>query len=193
MKGKINLCIGPMYSGKTSTLLSRLERYKVAGKKCIIIKYINDNRYGEGKVITHNKYSHEAISTDLLTNMDNFVKDYDVIMIDEIQFYDDAAYKCDEWANKNKVVECFGLNGDFERKPFEQISLLVPLSDNITHLKAVETDSTNSWDIQDAPFTFRIGNSNEKELIGGKEMYKALSRENYLKYTKSQGNIEAIN
>ena len=32
-----------------------------------------------------------------------------------------------------------------------------------------------TWDIQDAPFTFRIVNSNERELIGGKEMYQAFT------------------
>ena len=35
----LKLFIGPMYSGKTTTLLCRLERYKIGGKKCIIIKY----------------------------------------------------------------------------------------------------------------------------------------------------------
>ena len=41
----LNLFIGPMFSGKTTTLLSRLERYKIGGKKCIVIKYDQDDRY----------------------------------------------------------------------------------------------------------------------------------------------------
>ena len=42
--GKLNLILGPMYSGKTSTLLSRYLRYKVAGKNCLLIKYKEDNK-----------------------------------------------------------------------------------------------------------------------------------------------------
>ncbi|MBT7895377.1 MAG: hypothetical protein HN564_00085, partial [Flavobacteriales bacterium] len=39
-----------MYSGKTSELLSRYLRYKVAGRKCLLIKYKNDNRYDISKI-----------------------------------------------------------------------------------------------------------------------------------------------
>ena len=41
MAGKLNLICGPMYSGKTSELCRRYTRYKLAGKKCLLIKYKN--------------------------------------------------------------------------------------------------------------------------------------------------------
>ena len=186
----IRLFIGPMYSSKTTTLLARRERYKLGGKKCVIIKYENDNRYDDKPVVvTHSKYKHDAICALILADVDHLIDNYDVILIDEIQFYKDAAFMCDLWANKGKIVECYGLNGDYKREPFEQISKLIPLSDSITHLTAI--DKTNG---EEAPFTFRISNDTKQEVIGGEDMYIALSRKGYLQMynNKINSNIECL-
>ena len=179
--GKLNLILGPMYSGKTSILLSRYLRYKVAGNKCLLIKYKEDNRYSEDKIVTHNFIEESAFSCSLLAELDNQVKDYDIILIDEVQFYKDSSFFCDKWANDGKIVEASGLNGDFQRKPFDQISLLIPLSDNITHLTAVDKENG-----KDAPFTARLSCESKQTLIGGDDLYKAMSRENYISHIFSQ-------
>src|ERR1700722_1663174 len=41
----ITTIIGPMFSGKTTELLRLIERERIAGKKCVIIKHAIDNRY----------------------------------------------------------------------------------------------------------------------------------------------------
>jgi len=169
----LKLFIGPMYSGKTTTLLCRLERYKIGGKKCIIIKYKNDTRYDKDMVVTHSNNKHDALCTELLSEVEDKIMDYDVILIDEIQFYKDAAFICNKWANE-KIVECYGLNGDYKREPFEQISLLIPLSDKITHLTAI--DKNNG---EHAPFTYRTSDEINQEVIGGMDKYIALSRKSY--------------
>jgi thymidine kinase len=187
----ICLFIGPMYSSKTTTLLARLERYELGGKKCIIIKYKNDNRYDtDSMVVTHSQYKHDAICAITLADIDHLIDSYDVILIDEIQFYNDAAFMCDIWANKGKIVECYGLSGDYKREPFEQISKLIPLCDKITHLTAI--DRTNG---EDAPFSFRMNNDTKQEIIGGEDMYIALSRKSYLKMynQKIMSNKECLN
>lgn len=185
--GKLNIIIGPMYSGKTSELLSRYCRYKVAGKKCLLVKFNKDDRYDKDKIVTHNLFSQDAISCTDLCEIDNLINDYDVILIDEVQFYSDSHIYCDKWAYQNKIVEASGLNGDYLRKPFEQISLLIPLSDKITHLTAVDKDDGN-----DAPFTARLSDKSEQTLIGGNETYKAVNRSNYLSHIRSH-NLENIN
>ena len=40
----------------------------------------------------------------LMGNMDNIAHNYDVIGIDEGQFFGDVVEFCDRWANKGKVV-----------------------------------------------------------------------------------------
>jgi thymidine kinase len=183
----LNLILGPMYSGKTSLLISRFERYSLGGKRCLVIKYGNDKRYNEEHVCTHNEIKLKAIQTLLLGTISSLIENYDVILIDEIQFYDDAASVCDEWANQKKTVECYGLNGDFRRQPFEQISLLIPKADKIQHLTAIDRKSGN-----EAPFTFRTNDDQQQELIGGKGLYVAVSRGSYYKM-KNQKNRAEMN
>lgn len=172
--GKINLICGPMYSGKTSELLRRFRRYQLAGKKCILIKYSKDNRYDNEKIVTHDNYQLKALKCNKLENIQEKIKQYDVICIDEIQFYTDAVFFCDKMANNGKIIEVCGLNGNYKREPFEQISLLIPKIENITFLTAIDEKTG-----KDACFTKRIINSNELELIGGKETYMACSRHTY--------------
>ena len=82
---------------------------------------------------------------------------------------------------EGKIIEASGLNGDYQRRPFAQISLLIPLCDRITHLTAVDKESGS-----DAPFTARLSNESEQTIIGGDELYKAMCRENYIKHTINQ-------
>jgi len=173
MKGKLNLIIGPMFSGKSTLLLTRYRRYKIAGKNCLLIKYAKDDRYesAETMIITHDKLSYRAVACLRLADLDQYVNNFDVICIDEIQFYPDAALFCDEWANRGKIVEACGLSGDFLRKPFDQISLLIPMSDDIQHVKAVCRETG-----LDAPFSKRISAEQEQEVIGGEDKYVAVSR-----------------
>ncbi len=52
--GKLKLIIGPMFSGKSTELISTVKRYKYKNKKTILVKYDKDNRYSsEDKVVTH--------------------------------------------------------------------------------------------------------------------------------------------
>src|SRR3972149_2403345 len=120
--GSFNLILGSMFSGKTSLLISRSNRYSLAGKKCLMIKYKNDIRYDKYKVVSHDNISIKALVCEYLMEVDHIVSNYDVILIDEIQFYKDAPIFCDKWANEGKIVEACGLNGTFDRKPFEIIS-----------------------------------------------------------------------
>ncbi|MCH2021770.1 MAG: thymidine kinase [Saprospiraceae bacterium] len=177
MDGKLNLIMGPMFSGKSTILLTRYRRYQIAGKKCLLIKYAKDSRYtdSEEMLVTHDQISYRATSCNKLAEVHDYVQDYDVICIDEIQFYEDASYYCDLWANSNKIVEVCGLNGDYQRKPFEQISILVPLADDISFVTAV-CKATG----KDACFTMRLSDEKEQEVIGSTDKYQAVSRERYM-------------
>ena len=176
--GRFNLILGPMYSGKTSELLRRLNRYKIAKKKCLLIKFDEDNRYDDEYVCTHDQVKHKAVKCNKLEKVDNLILDYDVICIDEVQFYSDSSLYCDKWANQGKIVEACGLNGDFNKKPFEQITKLIPQIDNLLFLKAVDKDTG-----EDAPFTFRLGSDTAQKVIGGLDKYSAVSRTSYIRNT----------
>ena len=63
------------------------------------------------------------------------------------------------------------LDGTFQRKPFGNILLLVPLAEQMTKLSAVCVECG-----KEAAFTKRTIESEEVEIIGGEEMYKPLCR-----------------
>ena len=56
------------------------------------------------------------------------MKDYDVVGIDEGQFFPDVVEFCDGAANLGKTVVVAALDGTFERKPFGNIVSLIPLA-----------------------------------------------------------------
>lgn len=56
--GNISMILGPMFSGKSSQLLRKVRRYEHATKKCIVVNYDKDNRYGyDSTIATHDKYA----------------------------------------------------------------------------------------------------------------------------------------
>ena len=182
MPGKLELVIGPMYSGKTTYLIRMKNRYTIGGKHCIFIKYQHDNRYSDTNVVSHDNIEEKAVKSINNSLMDTIetisdIDNYDVILIDEIQFFNDGAESCDVLANRGFTVIAAGLQGDYKKEPFDSISKLIPKADKIKHLTAVD-----KYNGLDAPFTVRIGNSKKQVIIGGKKMYMSLSRENYNKF-----------
>ena len=55
-EGRIDLIIGPMFSGKSSELQRVVRRYSIASKTCLVINYISDNIYSNDDfAATHDK------------------------------------------------------------------------------------------------------------------------------------------
>lgn len=178
--GKLRLILGPMFSEKSTELLSRHRRYRIAGRKCFLIKYYKDDRYGNGDVII----THDGVKSDVevyrcrhLGDADLNIGYYDVICIDEIQFFDDADIYCEKWANMGLIVEVSGLNGKYDRKPFEIISKLIPLADDITYKNAI-CKKTGEL----APFTKRLIESKDDIIIGSNDIYEAVDRHTYFNH-----------
>lgn len=174
--GFITLIIGPMFSGKTTTLIDLCERYTIAGKKCLLVKHSSDNRYSNDEIITHSGLTCKQTTTNTgsLGDIDTIVHDFDVIGIDEIQFYEDAPKYCNEWANNGHTVICAGLNGTFERKEFRVISKLIPLSEKIIQKHAVCRETGNN-----ATFSYKISNNKDIIDIGGSDKYIAVDRKTF--------------
>lgn len=186
--GRFNLILGPMWSGKTSELLKRYRRSVISNKKCVMIKYKNDTRYDNTMVVTHDGLKINALVCEYLVEVDKAVENYDVICIDEVQFYKDAHIFIDKWANSGKIIDACGLNGDFKRKCFNVISKLIPLADDIIYLRAICKETGN-----DAPYTGIniVVKDGVNEIIGGSELYSSMDRKTFYK-NKSFYNIELI-
>ncbi|KJH51648.1 thymidine kinase [Dictyocaulus viviparus] len=174
-RGRIVCIVGPMFSGKTTELIRMHDRYKIAGKTCVLVKYAGDTRYDPELVITHKRVTAEGSTLIARTLRDVrselFAAETDVVAIDEGQFFNDLSYTCDQLALEGKIVIVAALDGSFLRKPFPEVSQLIPISDEVKKLSAVCMKCGD-----DAPFTFRSTNEKAVEVIGGEDTYQALCR-----------------
>ncbi|MCX8058382.1 MAG: thymidine kinase [Spirochaetes bacterium] len=169
----IHLIIGPMFSGKSTELIRRLKRAKIAGRKVILIKPSIDKR----GILTHddkevgNKNDFNFIFVDDLNNLD--YRNYDVIGIDEGQFFKNLSYYANKWASESKEVIVAGLDATSEQIPFDEIINLIPFSEEVIKLNAICTKCGSEY----GAFTFyKAGEKKEKIKIGGKELYEARCR-----------------
>ena len=66
-----------------------------------------------------------------------------------------------------------GLDGDYRQKKFGEVIDCIPMASDVVKLSALCMDCRNGTP---GPFTKRIVNDDTLELIGGKDLYKAVCR-----------------
>lgn len=172
--GRIELIIGPMFAGKTTELMRRIRREIYARRSCFVIKYDKDTRYSAEAMASHDQAKlkvHAAVSR--LSDVADRWMAFDVIGIDEGQFFPDLLSFASRAADAGKTVIVSALDGDYRRQPFGQVCSLIPFCEAIDKLTAV------CMVCHRAPgsFTRRTVSAEEQELIGGAEMYVAACRE----------------
>ncbi|KAA6383903.1 MAG: thymidine kinase, partial [Streblomastix strix] len=87
--GKIELIQGPMFAGKTTELIQRVEEEQRAGRNCVVFKYQFDTRYSESMISTHDHRMIPAVPCKELAAHDAEASRAQVIAIDEGQFFPD--------------------------------------------------------------------------------------------------------
>ena len=186
-EGRIELILGPMFSGKSTRLIEIIRKYVYKAKKTIMIKFFADKRYSDkSEVVTHDLIKYDSIDCKNLRDSYDKIKDYDVIGIDEGQFFPDLVEVCEELAQQKKIIIIAALNGDFRMEPFPVISRIISKADKIKLLKAYCFHCH-----KDARYSLRIVQSNETVLIGAGEAYKPACRECHVFFSKQRekGNL----
>ena len=190
-EGKIELILGPMFSGKSTRLIEIIRKYTYKAKKTIMIKFYADQRYSDkSEVVTDDLMKYDSIDCKNLRDSIEVLKKYDIIGIDEGQFFPDLVEVCEELALLKKIVIIAALNGDFRMEPFPVISKIISKADKIKLLKAYCFHCH-----KDAKFSLRIVQSNETVLIGAGEAYKPACREchKFFSMKREKGNLNINN
>ena len=178
--GRVELILGPMFSGKTTELIRRLRRYKHGRKRCVLIKWKHDTRYSKEKAATHDKLEEDAVGLTSLapdtpisagTRLCDLSEETDVFGVDEGQFFPDIVEFCERMANCGKIVVVASLNSTFQRKPFNSTGELVAIADGIVKFSAVCMNCA-----RDAAFSKRISDELDLNVIGGSDKYVASCR-----------------
>jgi len=180
MSGQLHIVVGPMFASKSSWLISMMRRETYGGSDVVIIKYDKDTRYvGVDPLIsTHDKVTHEAVASPATINeVYDRVKGYDVIGIDEGQFFPDLVDFVTRLVKEdNKRVYVSSLDGTWEAKKFGFVLDLIPICDTVQKLSAV---CMNENCRSDAIFTHRKVYSVAEIDVGGASKYMSLCRPCY--------------
>lgn len=181
---KLDIIIGPMFSGKTTKLIEIIDNLHQKSLKYLVIKPNFDNRYNESNknnfIVSHQFTKRECliVSSDLDGVFDFLKENTEIkhVLIDEGQFFTNLysfCLLCLENLNINVVVT--GLDGDYKREPIGEILNLIPISDTVTKLNSKCKFCDNP-----GIFTHRTSNEKNQVLIGGNDKYIPLCRNHYL-------------
>ena len=119
--GSLTLYMGCMYSGKTSELIREYGRWNSVSDLILCINHLIDSRYGtDDFMYSHNCEKVKCTRVKKLADLDEQeIAKYDVILINEGQFFEDLKEKCIRWCDhlkKNIIVA--GLDGNIKRNGF---------------------------------------------------------------------------
>lgn len=154
------------------------------GLRCLYINHSLDNR-SDAPFSTHS-----ALYKDLVLNFDSLqsndlykvnIDDYQIIGIDEAQFFNDLSMVVD-WVDRlGKHVIVAGLDGDFNRQRFGYLLNLIPFSDSVQKLCAYCKNCAKDGKLRDAIFTRYTGarDSDSTVVVGGAECYTPVCRACY--------------
>ena len=138
--GWIECICGSMFSGKSEELLRRIKRGVIAKQNVLLFKPSIDNRYEENKVSTHNGNSYESVNIDKAEQIYYYINDkkYDIIGIDEVQFFDEKIVEViNKLAADGVRVIVAGFDLDFKAEPFHPMPEIMAISEMVTKLHAV--------------------------------------------------------
>lgn len=138
--GHIIAIVGPMFSGKSTGLLSQLKRATIAKRSVVLFKPAIDNRYSGTEVVSHDGDSMPAVVISSPLEAIEYIKDLsvDVVGFDEVQFFDNSIVKVvDDLANMGINVVVAGLSTDFMGAAFDTSASIAMLSDELHKLSAV--------------------------------------------------------
>jgi len=161
MTSRLEVIVGPMFSGKTERLIAKLHRAQYAKKRVRILKPSRDTRtqgYIASRAVMPDGTTQitDQLSAVMVHDEDGFWKivnlnGYDVLAVDEAQFFplDEPVRDCLGWfgravrkllrerRNTGLRIIVAGLDMDFAEEPFGPIPGLLAIADSVEKLTGV--------------------------------------------------------
>jgi len=177
--------LGCMFSGKSSELQRRVKRSKSIKKKVLVVNHKSDNRYGtDAASITHDFQAVAAIKVNKLAEIEHLFLEYDLIAIDEAQFFDDLLLIKKYLMTTDFVIGA--LSSDSNMNSIGKTLELIPCCDNVIYLQALcEICSTRQNSphprVTHASFTKKRVTTTDIIDVGGKDKYYPVCRQCFMK------------
>jgi thymidine kinase len=162
---------GPMFSSKTSRLLTTLEKYKYQHKKVVVFKPSIDDRYSTSEVVTHGGWKTTAVcvktGAEILEYLTNLESDPHVVAVDEAFMIPGAADALSWLYMYGFTVVVSSLEMSSAGKPFQEIEKMLVWATSVVKCTAVCTICG-----RDAHYTHKKQVGGEEIEVGGAELYE---------------------
>lgn len=167
----ITFILGPMFSGKSTIGQAEMEKYCIAGKKCLYMRF-GTHRGFEARTgdTVFKKYKEQIIVIDPNKNYSIPRDGYDFVFIDEAHLCPNLVELLNSFTYDMPVFVS-ALNSISDGTIWEQVSESLPMAENIIFRKAVCTECGNF----NAIYSYYNGEKKDDVLIGNYE-YRALCR-----------------
>lgn len=160
---RFEMIVGCMRSGKSSELIRRIERARLAYLPTIIVRPATDTRSKPNQIESRNGLASRAIVVDSAKEILKYSSHAVVIGMDECQFFsEDVPEVVLALLRQKKKIIASGLDLDYRGKPFGPIPELLAIADRVDKLLAVCRKCGSDF----ACRTQRMVNSNEQILVG---------------------------
>lgn len=177
---RLEIIAGCMFAGKTSELVRRAKRLQSVGDTVLMINHTFDTRTCQS-VKTHDGVRVSALKVNSLMKVIDTkeFREADAICIDEGQFFTDIGKFIEAIESEDKTIVIAALDGDRNRKPFRNITDLIPMCESFVKISALER-LPNGNTVEANYSMLLCEDSGSNIIIGSSEKYKAVSRETYL-------------
>ena len=170
MKNEFVMFVGPMFGGKTTKLLSAIDRYKYQGRNIHAFKPNVDERYSRDEIVTHwnARLPAERITMglDMLSHINE--GEASVIAVDEAFMIVGVGETLVELFKRGHTVLVSSLQLSSDFTPYEELQTMMPFATKVEVCPAVCSTCG-----VDAHYTKKVGGRSDHAIeVGGPEMYQ---------------------
>ena len=172
MNNEFRMYVGPMFGGKTTRMLSQLERYRYQNETAYLFKPSIDARYDKAAVVTHTGIKVEAmLVTDgytIRSTVHRLADRPSVVAIDEAFMLKGSADAAIDLFRDGHTILVSSLQLSSDTTPYEEVMRMMPYATHIEVCPAVDPISK-----RDAYYTEKYGGRKDHGIeVGGAEIYR---------------------
>ncbi len=173
MNNEFQMYVGPMFGGKTTRMLSQVERYSYMGEEALLFKPKLDERYDSSSICSHTGQKQEAIRVEHGADIRRIVSAIyggtpSVIAIDEAFMIPGSGFAAVQLFKEGHTVLVASLQLSSDGSAYEEIQEMFPYATYVAVCPAVDPVSK-----KDAYYTEKYGGRKDHAIeVGGAEMYR---------------------
>lgn len=169
---RLEVICGPMFAGKTTELIRRIEEARTHGHAVAVFKPASDGRYAAASLVTHAGASIVGTPVGAAAEIVAASGDAEVIAVDEAHFFGQSlASACATLLGLGRRVIVAGVERDHTGLPFEPFPTLLCEADEV-----VKLSGPCSVCGRPAVHSQRMNSASGRIVVGGAGMYEARCR-----------------